>query len=148
MMSHILLQKQKGSAGVFDLFPMMILLVLSGCLILFVSAQMDYLHRIGQLEQLASQFILKMESTNGLTGTDCSDLYLELEKLGYSHQQIDLSGTTFRDEQIAYGDSVHLCLKVIVPYRKMSLMSESLAMVYQTEGKEVEIRKCTLALGI
>ena len=125
--------KSIGSSGVFDMFPMVLAVVVAGWLLLNFAGYIKCLDILNDVENIATKVMIVMESTGGMTKEDEQFLYEKLEDLGIDGSMIDLTGTTFSDENIGYGDKIYLMIKLSVPCVNSNL--------------EVDIYKCAIAFA-
>ncbi len=127
-----LFKKSNGSSGVFDMFPMILMILVLSCLFVNFAGYIKYFDVLNEVENLAGRYMLIMESTGGLTEEDKITFCQKLEDLGINDEMIDLTGTTYSNANICYGDEIFLKMRIVVPYR--------------TSSMEVEIVKCAIAL--
>lgn len=138
--------KKKGSAGAFNLLPVMLTIFLGAIILINFSIQIRYLDMVNKIENLAGRYMLIMETENGLTLDDRNQLNAELSRLGINIKDIDYTGTTFYDDRINYGDEIYLRMKIGVPYSVMSI-GNNMKTDIKDEKRQVVIEKCALALG-
>lgn len=138
--------KSKGGSGVLDLFPIILLILVGTYLLMNFGYCIKYLDTLNELEYIAKKYMLIMETSKGMTDEDKEKLYLDLENLGIDLDDIDLTGTTFYNENVRYGDEIYLNIKVKVPYVFLKMNSD---LTVDDFGmlKEVNIVKCTIALS-
>lgn len=143
--NRVWLKKEKGTAGVLDYIPVLILVVFGAWLFIQVGFQLKYLELLNRLENITSKYIMIMVTQNGMTAEELDKFYEELAKAGISGEDIDMEGTTFWDGNVEYGDEIYLKVCLRVPYGKL-LVSDNLKHVICSGKKEVSIEKCALAL--
>lgn len=137
---QMLWKKSTGAAGVFDAYPIAIMIILAGSLLIFFTTQITYFHRVDRLENYANQILLRMESTNGLTNDDLQEAYTELYQMGFEKESVRFDGTSFASDNIEYGNQLRLRMQVVIPYYDFGLKNSE-------QRREIIIEKCTLALG-
>lgn len=125
--------KSEGSSGVFDMFPIVLAVVVAGWLLLNFAGYIKCLDILNDVENIAAKIMLVMESTGGMTKEDEKFLYEKLKDLGIDENMIDLTGTTFSDEYVSYGDKIYLMIKLSVPCMNSDM--------------EVDIYKCAIAFA-
>lgn len=139
-------RKEKGTAGVMDYIPVLILIVFGAWVLIQTGLQLKYLDVLNRLENITGRYMLIMATQNGMTAEELTNFYEELAGLGIDGGDIDMEGTTFWDGNIEYGNEIYLKVRVKVPYSRL-FVSENLKYAADTGKKEVSIEKCALALA-
>lgn len=138
--------KKEGSAGAFNLLPVMLTIFLGAVILINFSVQIRYLSLVNKIENLAGKYMLIMETENGLTLDDRNRLNAELNSIGINIKDIDYTGTTFYDDRISYGDEIYLRMKIGIPYSRVNV-EKDMNVELKTDKRQVIIEKCALALG-
>lgn len=112
--------KKEGFANVFELLPSVFTVIITGILLIFFVNQVRYIDIYNQLNNLARNTILKMESERGLTSE--SEIKLMDAICAYSVSDVSLEGTTRYNPYLKLGDDVILCMScsVIIPGLNMN----------------------------
>lgn len=103
--------KKSGTSGAADMLPIIITTVFCGILIIYFSNHIKYLDVCNSVNNLAREYILKMESTRGLTENDKDILLNELDLLGVT--TVSLEGTTMHDRLLRPGDDINLSISCV-----------------------------------
>ncbi len=142
----ILIQKEKGAAGVMDFIPVLMLVVFGAWIFIQAGLQLRYLDILNRLENITGKYMMIMVTRNGMTAEELEKFYGELEEIGISGEDIDMEGTTFWDGNIEYGDEIYLKVRLKVPYKRLFIL-ENMKHVIGTGKKDVRIEKCGVALA-
>lgn len=138
------IQKEKGTAGVLDYIPVLLLVVFGAWLFIQAGLQLKYLDMLNRLENITSKYIMIMETQNGMTAQELEKFYEELENMGISREETDMEGTTFWDGNVEYGDEIFLKVRLQVPYGRV-FVSEDMRHMIEIGKKEVTFEKCAVA---
>jgi hypothetical protein len=109
------LKKEKGVIG--ELLPSLITVMVIAVLLLFFINLQGNADRKNAVDQLARQYILRMETCGYLTAQDRDALRTELEYLGC--QGLDFTGTTL--SPAGYGNRVNLVIRGRIPVHTLGI---------------------------
>lgn len=144
--NRFLTKKSKGTAGVMDFLPVILMIIISAYVLLNCWNHMQYIDILNKLENLSKKYILIMETENGLRSDELKNLNEAINKLGIENEDISYEGTSFWDGNIDYGDDIYLYIRAQIPYNSLDLTS-NLSGINKIQKKEVVISKCAIALS-
>lgn len=137
--------KEKGMSGIFDMIPVLMMLIIGMIFILNFSEYINYIKKVNEVENIAGKYILIMESTGGLTEEDFIGLQEELNSLGVVVDEKSFEGTTFYDDRIEYGQKLFLEINVMIPV-KCSQIDKKFIIRDDVGWRKVCVKRSAIAL--
>lgn len=133
-------KKEEGSVAIVDMIPLILTVVVVGLLgILFTSWTVNF-NRKNEIDIIAREYLLRMESNGYLTDSDVIELNNDLKDAHMT--DIDISGTTITEVQ--NGDTIVVSIK-----GKLELLSFKILDIFSTEEdleqKDISITKKSTA---
>lgn len=139
----VIRKKEPGNSSLMDFLAMFIMIIFIAITVIFFGNIVEFIDKKNDVDNLAREYILKMESTAGLTDVDYACLVAELNNLGIT--DFDLGGTTFYSDSIKNGDSIYFILQYKVSYKNM-IINQMLNFTTESVDKYVTITKASVSL--
>jgi len=98
---------RKESGSIMDLLSVGIFILAMSVIMMAYLNNLHLMQQKAEISQLARKYILRMETTGYLTGSDRTGLLQELHGLGAT--QVDFSGSTLNE--VGYGNAVILSIQ-------------------------------------
>lgn len=130
---------KKKVGQVEDFFVQMIGIILAFAVMLSGIHYADVTTKYNNANQIAREYILKMESHGGLDETDAPALIDKMDKKGYKN--LDISESTFKSERIQYGSEVRLVMKFDLYVKSIEINGLNIKTVMKT--KHIVITKAS-----